>query len=104
MKIKLILSIAALAALTACSDSGIETVASDVTPAPITTPAPAPSPAPVTVCPYNSICAPSPVPSSPIVVTPSPAPVCVRDPSIALVLVDGLLTDNCGNRYGQVTR
>jgi hypothetical protein len=33
------------------------------------------------------------------IATPSPAPTCVRD-SNPLILVDGVLTDNCGNKYG----
>jgi hypothetical protein len=110
MNIKALLSIMVLAALTACGDCEPETVigtgdiatAPVVMPEPTPEPAPTPSPAPITVCPESG-CAPSPtpLPVRPIVTTPSPEPICVRDTSIALVLVDGVLTDNCGNKYGQ---
>lgn len=62
----------------------------------------------VQVCPMGSLsCPPSPTPLPPnrvppIIVDPNPVPVCVRD-SNPLVLVNGMLTDNCGNKYGQVS-
>lgn len=102
MNIKALLSIIALAALTACGDCEPETVigTGDIATAPVVMPEPTPEP--ITVCPESG-CAPSPtpLPVRPIVTTPAPDPTCVRDASIALVLVDGVLTDNCGNKYGQ---
>lgn len=61
----------------------------------------------VQACPQGSTpCPPSPTPLPPnreptVVSDPNPVPTCVRD-SNPLVLVNGMLTDNCGNKYGQV--
>jgi hypothetical protein len=108
MNIKTLLSIMALAALTACGDGCIESVTQQtdvaVTAPVVVKPNPVLTPEPI-FCPQSTGCPPSPTPAPirPIVVTPSPEPICVRDTSIALVLIDGLLTDNCGNKYGQTT-
>jgi hypothetical protein len=111
MKSKLLI-LALVAVLTACSD-GCETVtvttvvATPVVaePAPI---APEPvlvtelSPEPILACPQGTGCTTSPslAPIRPIIIKQNSTPGCVRDESIALILVDGLLTDSCGNKYG----
>ena len=67
--------------------------------------APVVTPEPVTICPQStaSPCAPSPTPAPvrPIVIEPNPEPVCVRNTE-PLVMINGTLTDNCGNKYGTV--
>lgn len=104
VKIKVFLLVVVLTALTACGDCEPETVIGTGDIATATVVMPEPTPEPIIVCPEATGCAlsPTPAPVRPIVVTPSPEPTCVRDVSIALVLIDSVLTDNCGNKYGQV--
>jgi hypothetical protein len=114
-----LLTLVLTAALTACGDGCIDAptlpanvVSVVVEPAPVVT-----TPAPVVLCtteittnceilfcPLSIGCAPSPTPSPnpPIITTPSPLPTCVRNAD-QLVLIDGVLTDNCGNKYGATT-
>jgi hypothetical protein len=120
---KLLLAIVAALTLAACADGVCDLVvtaeppAAVVTPVPAPAPAPSPSPAPtptptpapVTYCPLSGaatdICpapSPTPAPTRPVVTTPSPTPTCTRNAD-PLVLIDGVLTDNCGNKYGSTT-
>ena len=49
----------------------------------------------------SSSCPTSPVPlPRPVINTPVQEPTCTRDTNIPLVVVNGVLTDNCGNKYG----
>ena len=113
-KIKILLSVVTFAILTACGDcESVETGAAVIAPVATVGSTPPPQqPVPVitttesdTVCPQTTSCEPTPTPSPirPIIVTPSPTPVCVRDESITLVLINEVLTDNCGNKYGKVS-
>lgn len=120
---KLLLAIVAVLALAACGTGDCEPVPAVVSPianVSVVAPAPAPTPPPaptvictteittnceILFCPQagTTACPPSPkpVPRQPVVVTPTP-PTCIRDDA-PLVLVEGVLTDNCGSKYGTAT-
>ena len=116
---KTLITITLAALLTACGSGTIETteavVKSDVVTleplkveAPtVVTPEPAivkPEPV-VTVCAESNGCEPSPValPVRNVTIIEDNQPVCVRD-SAPLVMIDGVLTDNCGNKYGNMLK
>ena len=67
---------------------------------PVATPEPA-----LTVCAQSNSCEPSPVtlPVRNVTIIEDTQPVCLRD-STPLVMIDGVLTDNCGNKYGNVVK
>lgn len=103
---KTLITITLAALITACG-CGVEepsvTVKVDA-PLIVETPVATPEPT-IAVCAQSNSCEPSPVtmPVRNVTIIEDNQPVCVRD-SMPLVTIDGVLTDNCGNKYGAVVK
>ena len=107
---KTLITITLAALLTACGCGVEESPVTVKVDAPLlvepTLQMPAATPEPVlTVCPQSNGCEPAPValPARKVTTVDDTQPVCVRD-STPLVMIDGVLTDNCGNKYGNVVK